>query len=114
MQQKLEQPKQNNQFRGNASKEARKSKPKERLLKVPFASIADLKITIGLEAHKIGRIKDTSLIVKAYRGNAKTTSKDLVNYYARACLSRVPDFISNAELLGLNVVDSTTGKEKVV
>jgi hypothetical protein len=36
---------------------------------------------------------------------ANTTSKDLINYYVAACLSRVPGFISNADVLGVNVVD---------
>jgi hypothetical protein len=95
--------------KGKALKESGKSKPKKMMLKLPFASIADLKITLKV-SHTMGRIKDTSLIVKAYRGKVETTSKDLVNYYAKACLSRAPDFIANAELLGLNVMDSTAGK----
>lgn len=79
-------------------------------IKLPFANIAELKVIIGLAAaYKIGEVKDTTLVIKAYKGGAGTTSKDLVDYYVRACLSRVPDFISNAEVLGLNIVDSTTG-----
>lgn len=94
--------------KGKAMKESGTSKPNEKVLNLPFASIADLKITLKV-SHMIGKIKDTTLIVKAYRGKGETTSKDLVNYYAKAILSRAPDFISNAELLGLNVVDSTAG-----
>mmetsp|Transcript_9824 Transcript_9824/g.17850 ORF Transcript_9824/g.17850 Transcript_9824/m.17850 type:complete len:894 (-) Transcript_9824:48-2729(-) len=80
------------------------------VIKLPFANIADLNVVIGLEAsHKVGRVKDTSLVIKSFKGKAETTSKDLMNYYTKACLSRAPDFISNAEVLGLNIVDSTTG-----
>ena len=55
-------------------------------------------------------MKDTTLVVKSFVGKADTTHNDLINYYIKACMSRIPDFISNAEVLGLNVVDSTTGK----
>jgi len=80
------------------------------VVKLPFANIADLKVVIGFDAaHNIGRVKDTSLMIKPFKGKAETTSKDLTNYYTKACLSRAPQFISNAEVLGLNVVDSTTG-----
>jgi len=80
------------------------------VIKLPFANIADLNVVIGLEAsHNVGRVKDTSLVIKSFKGKAETTSKDLMNYYTKACLSRAPDFISNAEVLGLNIVDSTTG-----
>jgi len=79
-------------------------------IRVPFANIGVLKVVIGLEgSHKIGRVKDTSLVIKAFKGKAETTFKDLTKYYTKACMSRAPDFISNAEVLGLNVVDSTTG-----
>lgn len=50
-------------------------------------------------------VKDTSLVIKPFRGNAKTTSNDLITYYTSACLAKFPDFISNAEVLGINVVD---------
>lgn len=80
-------------------------------IKLPFVNIADLKLVIGLDsAHEIGRVKDTTLVVKSFVGKADTTHNDLINYYIKACMSRIPDFISNAEVLGLNVVDSTTGK----
>ncbi len=96
--------------KGKAMKESGTSKPNEKVLNLPFASIADVKITLKV-SHMKGKIKDTTLIVKAYRGKGETTSKDLVNYYAKAILSRAPDFIRNAELLGLNVVDSTAGRK---
>ena len=88
----------------------KEDKPKDNLIKLPFASIGDLKITVSVEASlKIGKIKDTSFIVKAYKGNLDTTSKDLINYYVKACLARAPAFIRNVELLGLNVLDTASG-----
>ena len=62
-----------------------------------------------MTSHNLGKVNDTKLAIKAYDGKAETTSNELVTYYTRACLSRAPDFISNAEVLGLNIVDSTAG-----
>jgi hypothetical protein len=58
----------------------------------------------------IGRVASTSLTIKPYRGKAGTTAKDVINYYVMECLARVPTFISNAEVLGLNIADSTAGE----
>ena len=72
-------------------------------LKMPYANIADVKImithrvTVGLE------LKQTPLTITAFRGRADTTVKDVINYYVKVCVSRVPDFVSNAEVLGINM-----------
>ncbi|EED90953.1 predicted protein [Thalassiosira pseudonana CCMP1335] len=76
------------------------------IVKMPKANIASMRVQITWAGTGV-KIKDTSLTIKAFKGKADTSSKDLINYYTTACLSRVPDFISNAEVLGLNVVDST-------
>jgi hypothetical protein len=52
-------------------------------------------------------VQDTKVTVKAFQGKEDTTARDLIEYYASSCLARVSDFIPNAEVLGLNVVDST-------
>ncbi|KAL7526680.1 hypothetical protein ACHAXR_003013, partial [Thalassiosira sp. AJA248-18] len=85
------------------------SKAEQPIIKLPLAKIANLKIVIGMVAsHKI-RVKDTAITIKAYEGKLETSSNDVIRFYTKACLSRAPDFISNAEVLGLNVVDSTAG-----
>lgn len=90
------------------------SKKTEAVIMLPGCNIEDLNVEIGVDSSlKIGKIKDTKLVVKAFRGNAGTTNKDLTNYYIKACLARVPDFISNAEVLGLNVVDNAAGKRSM-
>jgi hypothetical protein len=110
MERKLETVKQQNSSTRNFLMKKKVDKPKDNLIKLPFASIGDLKITVSVEASlKIGKIKDTSFIVKAYKGNSDTTSKDLINYYVKACLARAPAFIRNVELLGLNVLDTASG-----
>lgn len=46
-----------------------------------------------------------SLTIKPFHGDAKTTTKDVITYYTSACLAKAELFISNAEVLGINVVD---------
>mmetsp|Transcript_1493 Transcript_1493/g.2467 ORF Transcript_1493/g.2467 Transcript_1493/m.2467 type:complete len:961 (-) Transcript_1493:336-3218(-) len=77
------------------------------VIKLPNAAIADMKLAILLKTNVGVKVKQTPLTIKAFNGKDATTSKDVINYYTMACLSRVPEFISNAEVLGLNVVDNT-------
>lgn len=74
---------------------------------LPHATISGLNVTITWESGSGVRLKDTTLGIKPFEGNESTTAKDLINYYTKACLSRVPNFVSNAEVLGINLVDST-------
>ena len=75
-------------------------------LHLPNANIGGLKVTITWAGGTM-KVKETTLGIKPFEGNESTKAKDLVNYYTKACLSRVPNFISNAEVLGINVADST-------
>ena len=74
--------------------------------KLPKAYIDPIKLTISFKGTGIS-VNDTKVTVKAFQGKEDTTPNDLVKYYASSCLARVSDFIPNAEVLGLNVVDST-------
>lgn len=76
-------------------------------MRLPNANISGLKVTIAWESGSGVRLKDTTLGIKPFQGDKSTTAKDLIHYYTKACLSRVPNFVSNAEVLGINVVDST-------
>ena len=79
-------------------------------IKIPFVSIADLRLTIGVKgSYDLVGIKETTMVIKGFRGKAITTSTDLINYYTARVLTRVPGFITNAEVLGLNVFDNTAG-----
>ena len=89
------------------TKVAKTSSPPTPLIMLPNAAIADMKLSIVVKT-KVGvKVNQTPLTIKAFNGKDGTTSKDIINYYTMACLSRVPEFISNAEVLGLNVVDNT-------
>lgn len=74
--------------------------------KLPSAVCEPIKLNISWKGTGIA-VSDTKVTVGAFRGSAETTQNDILAYYAQNCLSRVADFIPNAELLGLNVVDST-------
>lgn len=74
------------------------------VLKVPFATISALNAKISWKGRGV-QIKDTDVSIKPFTGDANTTSKVLIDYYAGACLYKVPGFISNADVLGINVVD---------
>ena len=89
----------------HSHKPASKPTSKGSIVKLPFASISYLKLNISWKGKGMS-VKNTEVAIKPFQGDASTPSKDLVNYYAGACLSRVPGFISNAEVLGFNVVDS--------
>ena len=71
------------------------------VIKLPNAAIADMNLTITYAASVGVKVKPTKFTVKAFHGKEATTSSDIINYYTMACLSKVPEFISNAEVLGL-------------
>ena len=71
--------------------------------KIPYASIGALKTKITYNAMRVVSLKETTFRVKPYTGNEDTTLKHLLDFYATQCLSRTPDFLRNAELLGINV-----------
>lgn len=101
-------------FQTRKSAKVEKSKPKSETasspIKLPFASIADLRVTIGARgSHNVAGIKETTMTIKSFQGKETTTTKDLASYYIARILTRVPGFITNAEVLGLNVFDNATG-----
>ena len=76
-------------------------------MKLPNANIATLKLLVTWRQTGVA-VKDTSFAINPFHGNAKTTSDDLVAYYTSSCLAKFPEFISNAEVLGINVVDNVS------
>ena len=73
------------------------AKQSKATVKMPDACVEKMKVIIGLGSNKFG-VKDTTLVIKPFGGKAETTSAEMINYYTKACLSRAPDFISNAEV----------------
>jgi len=81
-----------------------RSADKSSVLKFPYASVSPLNLKISWQGKAVS-VKDTEVSVKPFKGDANTTSEDLMNYYVGAILCRVPGFISNADVLGINVVN---------
>jgi hypothetical protein len=91
-----------------AMRELRRSyKELAHLIKVPFADISDLNLNIvvafddpcSMRSRLANKFKDENLTIDAYRGEADTTIRDLIDSYthifANACLSTVADFIKH-------------------
>lgn len=72
-------------------------------IKLPFAEIESLEIHVAIKGTGVD-VKDTVVNIDAFHGNAETTSKDLVRFIMEAIARRVPKFITNADVLGVNVV----------
>mmetsp|Transcript_12325 Transcript_12325/g.18011 ORF Transcript_12325/g.18011 Transcript_12325/m.18011 type:complete len:904 (+) Transcript_12325:156-2867(+) len=77
--------------------------------KLPDAQIDALKIYLSMKiGKKVLSVKNVAFTANPFKGNEKTTSKDLVNHYVSACVKKFPDFATNAEVLGVNIVDIGT------
>jgi hypothetical protein len=74
---------------------------------LPFAKVGPMKLDVSVKGAIY--VKDTKVYALRFNGNAATTSDDLINFYAKACLARVSSFVTNAEVFGFNIFDTTFG-----
>lgn len=88
------------QVRGNGSSK------ESTVFNVPFVTVAPLKIRITCSALSVASVGETTFLVKAYKGKKNTTTNDLTKFYAHQCLNRIPNFVCNAEVLGINIKDA--------
>eukprot|EP00980_Cylindrotheca_fusiformis_P020271 scaffold7330_cov146-Cylindrotheca_fusiformis.AAC.10 len=72
--------------------------------KLPFAHIEPLSLNVSFNG--IVSTKDNKLVTRPFKGNEKTTQEDLVKHYTSHILGKVPGFITHAEILGINLVDT--------
>eukprot|EP00957_Ditylum_brightwellii_P071608 5444120-Ditylum_brightwellii.AAC.1 len=71
---------------------------KDAVWKLPDAQIDALKIYLSMKiGKKVLSVKNVAFTANPFKGNEKTTSKDLVNHYVSACVKKFPDFATNAE-----------------
>ena len=94
-------------YQSKTAKSSTTNEAPSAVIKLPNANIAAIQLTITYAANAGVKVKQTKFIAKAFTGKEATTSKDIISYYTLACLAKAPEFISNAEVLGLNVLDST-------
>jgi len=74
-------------------------------LMFPDALIQEMKLRIAVDSNLVGA-KETVVNVPTFKGKSNTSLNDLVKYYSGAVLRYVPNFITNAEVLGANVADT--------
>ena len=86
--------------------ENKKSQPPIRL---PFAHIQPLKCHVALDGDLLGT-KGSTLHLKEYHGKQNTTLNDIVLWYSKVMISNVPGFVSNADVLGINLKDTVAGQ----
>jgi len=75
-------------------------------MKLPYASVAPLKTKIEYNAMGVVSMKETAFLIKEFQGKESTTAKKLLDYYIAQYLARTPDFLDNAELLGINIKEA--------
>ena len=86
-------------------KTASENNTKEKSVKTPFANITGFSLSIAYKGIVVA--SGATVAVPNFGGDAFTTSHDLTSYYTNVVLKRAPGFLTNAEVLGTNVIDST-------
>ncbi|CAJ1953996.1 unnamed protein product [Cylindrotheca closterium] len=72
--------------------------------RLPFAHIEPLNLEVSFKG--IVSTKHSKMIIRPFMGTMATTERDLLRHYTRHILQKFPGFITNAEVLGVNVFDS--------
>ena len=86
-------------------KTASENNTKKKVVKTPFANITGFSLSIAYKGIVVA--SGATVAVPNFGGDAFTTSHDLTSYYTNVVLKRAPGFLTNAEVLGTNVIDST-------
>ena len=74
---------------------------------LPFSHVDELKLKLLVNG--VVGMKESTQRIAAFKGNANTTSEDLISYYAKKVIAAAPGLISNAEVLGVGVTDTAVG-----
>mmetsp|Transcript_53304 Transcript_53304/g.129506 ORF Transcript_53304/g.129506 Transcript_53304/m.129506 type:complete len:1054 (+) Transcript_53304:160-3321(+) len=93
-------------FSGLWSPTVREHKDKPVYSQLPNATIAPLKIQVQYNALSVVSVKSTTINVPMFKGKSTTLSKDITSYYTGKILKKTPNFLINADVLGLNVKDA--------
>jgi len=76
---------------------------KQKVMKMPFAKVARTSISISYQGSVVDG--NATVAIPDFEGNALTTSNDLSTHYVNAVIQRIPDLLTNVNILGTNVVD---------
>ena len=74
-------------------------------INIPFGQIESFNLSISYQGKILA--SQSNIRVPQFKGDTTTVSQDIVAYYTKTVLGRVPGFLSNAKFLGGNVIDSS-------
>ena len=74
-------------------------------INIPFGQIESFNLSISYEGKILA--SQSNILVPQFKGGTSTGSQDIVAYYTKTVLGRVPGFLTNAKFLGGNVVNSS-------
>lgn len=93
-----------NEWENRLESRPKKKKSEAVNFQLPFARIETLNLNISFRG--IVSTKDNKLVTRPFMGTETTTQQDLVRHYTGHIMGKVPGFITHAEILGVNVVDT--------
>jgi len=76
-----------------------------KVISIPFANIDEFSLSVSYQGAIVSSA--ANIAVPEFVGNSITTSEDVISHFSNIAIKRVPGFLSNAEVLGSNVVDGT-------
>jgi hypothetical protein len=77
--------------------------------KLPYVYIEPMNLRVAFRGVKgVLATNNSEMITKPFMGNNNTTKRDLIKHYSKYIIAKFPGFVKNAEVLGINVVDSAT------
>jgi len=85
--------------------ESEETNSKPTSVHTPYVKIDEFKISITVKGKMLS--SGAELNARSFLGNAETTTKDLKSYYSGEIMRFFPSFLSNTELLGTNVLESS-------
>ena len=74
-------------------------------INIPFGHIESFNLSISYDGMILA--SQSNILVPQFKGDASTGSQDIVAYYKKTVMGRVPGFLTNAKFLGGNVVDTS-------
>eukprot|EP00546_Thalassionema_frauenfeldii_P003253 CAMPEP_0178938874 /NCGR_PEP_ID=MMETSP0786-20121207/26572_1 /TAXON_ID=186022 /ORGANISM="Thalassionema frauenfeldii, Strain CCMP 1798" /LENGTH=1153 /DNA_ID=CAMNT_0020617639 /DNA_START=89 /DNA_END=3547 /DNA_ORIENTATION=- len=95
-----------NDVKGSSKKKKKKKEEGNQIIvRLPQAHIDPLKIKAVVNSDLAG-FKEHVFNIDQFQGTQQTTSKDVIQFYAKNIIAASPGLISNAEILGFNVKDA--------
>jgi hypothetical protein len=72
---------------------------------LPNVEVSSFTVNVSYQGKIVSSEKNV-VVIASFVGNEYTTSEDLINHIARSIIRSIPEFLTNATLSGLNIVES--------